>query len=161
MKIIDWVRPIEKIQSDPEQASLIECIKNDFQSIRESLFYGDQVIIRVSEGYRLEVFFIYEFGGYDIKKVTKDFRQIYKVNEAYGELVKKSNEVREKLKDNQEALEEFNDYFNRNIQFPLFQINFYRKTRITKSVSGIPYDFIRLYIEDVLESFGIKVDLKA
>jgi hypothetical protein len=155
MKIINWVNLINQFQSNAPTEDILEIIRNDFDEVREGAFDGERVVVRIVEGFRAEIEFGYEIGHFDMKKITNDFNIIRKYNQMEEKLYETVEEIKEILKDNQEALERLDEYIHEQTQFPLFNITFYHKTKIFKAVSRIPYDFVESYLERALENFGI------
>jgi uncharacterized protein YjgD (DUF1641 family) len=158
MQIVNWVDLIREFQNSATPENITELIKNDFNTIRDGVFEGERVIIRIAEGFRAEVEFSYEIGHFDMKKITNDFNIIRKYNQMEEKLHETVEEIKEILKDNNEALDRLDEYINEQTQFPLFNITFYHKTKIFKAISGIPYDFAETYLERALENFGIYIN---
>lgn len=158
MQITDWVKLVKEFRNSATPENIIEIIKNDINAIRDGVFEGERVIIRIAEGFRAEVEFGYEIGHFDMKKITNDFNIIRKYNQMEEKLYETVAVIKEILKDNYEALERLDEYINEQTQFPLFNITFYHKAKIFKAVSQIPYEFVETYLERALENFGIYIN---
>lgn len=158
MQIVNWVNLIKEFRNSVAPEGITKIIKNDLNAIRDGVFDGERVIIRIVEGFRAEIEFAYEIGHFDMKKITNDFNIIRKYNQMEEKLHETVEEIKEILKDNNEALERLDEYVNEQTQFPLFNITFYHKTKIFKAISRIPYDFAETYLERALENFGIFIN---
>lgn len=153
MKIIDWTRIIKSFQNGANKENSLAIIRDDFNAIRENLFHGHKVIVRIAEGLRLEVRFIYEIGQLDIKKISRDFNLIREYNQRAQQAQELIEKMRETLKDDREALEDFNAYIDQKMNQPLFELNVVRENKVYKSISSIPYEIVIAYIEGLVESF--------
>ena len=158
MRIVNWVDFIKQFQKGIEPEQVIERIKEDFDAVRESVFEGERVVIRIAEGFRAEIEFGYEIGHFDMKKITHDFNIIRKYNQMEEQLQEAVEQIKEILKDNPEIIQKLDEYISEQTKFPLFNIVFYHKTKIYKAVNQIPYDFVETYLERALENFGIFVN---
>lgn len=157
MRIINWVNLIQQFQNGIEPEHIMKQIKNDFVAVREGVFEGERVVVRIAEGFRAEIEFGYEIGHIDMKKITHDFNIIRKYNQMEEKLHETVEMIKEILKDCPEIIERLDEYINEQTQFPLFNITFYRKTKIYKAVNRIPYDFVETFLERALENFGIVI----
>lgn len=152
--IIDWTQLIKNLKSDPTQKDKsIEAFNSDLERILKGACQGELIIIRFSEGFRMEVRFLNRIGLIDPKKITKDFNLIRR----YELQIEKLNELRDQLanqlKDYPEKVAELDEYIRRKVEHPLFAINYVLNNKVVKSFSGVPYLTVHMSILLMLSAF--------
>ena len=154
--IIDWIQSIKNLKSDPTQKDRIfEAFNSDLERIFESACKGDLIIIRFSEGFRMEVRFLNRIGLVDPKKITRDFNLIRRYELQLEKLKELRDQLADQLKDSPEKVAELDEYIRRKVEHPLFAVNYIHNNKVVKSFSGVPYLNVYISLLVMLLTFSL------
>lgn len=167
--IINWKKYILESSGKTDVPEIIvKNIQNDINEGLAALRNFDILIIVLKDGLRVICEPLYECGSTDIKDITKDFNTRKTYNELGQKVIEAQQDLLEKLKDNEVALQKFKELIDLREKAsklaPLYKARLIEtvsnKDHVINELNRLSIELIPAFIAGIINKLGFNFSVR-